>query len=95
MSLGGRFLYYYILDPDYSGHVQSLLVGIGMIVLAFLVGLMALLGDLIAANRRLVEETLMRIRRVDATLSRGAAPQGTIEGVERTGAPAWRHEEKS
>ena len=42
-----------------------------------------------------VEETLMRIRRVDALLSREAAAQGTIEGVERTDAPAWRHEEGS
>jgi len=94
-SLGGRFLYYYVLDPDYSGHIQSLLVGVGMVVLAFLVGLMALLGDLIAANRRLVEETLMRIRRVEADLSRDAARKGEVEGIERTSAPTWRREEKS
>ena len=56
---------------------------------------MALLGDLIAANRRLVEETLMRVRRVEAGLGRQAALEGEVEGVERTNAPTWRSEEKS
>lgn len=84
--LGGRFLYFYILDPSYSGHVQSLLVGVGAIVMAFLVGLMALLGDLMAANRRLLEEMMTRIRRLDAALAR---QEGDAEGIESTAADAW------
>jgi glycosyltransferase involved in cell wall biosynthesis len=92
LSLGGRFLYYFVEDPDYSGHMQSLLVGVGSMVLAFLVGLMALLGDLMATNRRLTEEVLVRVRRLDAQLhSRESndAPR-QVEGVESTGAPPWR-----
>ncbi|MEM7152706.1 MAG: glycosyltransferase family 2 protein [Myxococcota bacterium] len=84
--LGGRFLYFYILDPSYSGHVQSLLVGVGAIVMAFLVGLMALLGDLMSANRRLLEEMMTRIRRLDAALARR---EGDAEGIESTDASAW------
>jgi hypothetical protein len=68
--------------------VQSLLVGVGAVVLAFLVGLMALLGDLLATNRRLTEEVLHRVRRLDATLA--SRTNGKIEGVESTGADAWR-----
>ncbi|MEX1368172.1 MAG: glycosyltransferase family 2 protein, partial [Nannocystaceae bacterium] len=68
------------------GHVQSLLVGVGAVLLAFLVGLMALLGDLMAANRRLLEELLTRVRRLDAALAR---EQGDAEGIESTGAAAW------
>ena len=85
LGLGGRFAYFYIADPGYSGHIQSLLVGVGAIVLAFLVGLMALLGDLMASNRRITEEVLARVRRLDAKL----AGQESVEGVESTHAPAW------
>jgi glycosyltransferase involved in cell wall biosynthesis len=88
LGLGARFLYYFIDDPDYSGHIQSLLVGVGAVVLAFLVGLMALLGDLLATNRRLTEEILARVRRIDASVGRS----GAVEGVESTGAEAWRDE---
>ena len=87
LGLGGRFAYYYALDPDYSGHIQSLLVGVGAVVLAFLVGLMALLGDLMASNRRLTEEVLARVRRIDAQLSSDVRG---VEGVETTAATPWR-----
>lgn len=86
LGLGGRFLWYFVQDPDYSGHIQSLLVGVGAVVLAFLVLMMALLGDLMATNRRLSEEILARVRRLDA---RGGQ-EGRIEGVESTGAAVWR-----
>lgn len=85
LGLGGRFVYFYIADPGYSGHIQSLLVGVGAVVLAFLVGLMALLGDLMASNRRITEEVLARVRRLDAKL----AGQGSVEGVESTHAETW------
>jgi glycosyltransferase involved in cell wall biosynthesis len=86
LSLGGRFAFFYLQNPDYSGHIQSLLVGVGALILAFLVGLMALLGDLLATNRRLTEELLHRVRRIDARLP----DEGHgVEGVESTGAPAW------
>jgi len=86
LVLGGRFLWFYVQDPEYSGHVQSLLVGVGAVVLAFLVGLIALLGDLMATNRRLLEDVLARVRRLDAVLAAGS---GHVEGIESTGAAAW------
>ncbi len=86
LTLGGRFAWFYVQNPEYSGHVQSLLVGVGAVVLAFLVGLIALLGDLMATNRRLLEDVLTRVRRLDAALAAGA---GHVEGIESTGAPPW------
>jgi hypothetical protein len=86
LGLGGRFLWFYVQDPEYSGHVQSLLVGVGAVVLAFLVGLIALLGDLMATNRRLLEDVLARVRRLDAALAAGS---GHVEGIESTGAAPW------
>jgi len=88
LFLGGRFLFYYVQNPDYSGHIQSLMVGVGAVVLAFLVGMMALLGDLMATNRRLTEEVLARVRRLDAALT--GSEEGGVEGVETTGAAPWR-----
>lgn len=83
-ALMSRFLYYFFVDPSYSGHMQSLLVGVGSIILAFLVGLFAVQSELIAANRRLTEELLVRIRRQDAH-----APQAQVDGLETTSALSW------
>ena len=89
-TLGGRFLFFYIQEPDVSRHIQSLQVGVGAVVLAFIVGLMAFLGDLLAANRCLNEELLARVRRVDAELAAERRRRGErIEGIDSTGAAPW------
>ncbi|MBC8072264.1 MAG: glycosyltransferase family 2 protein [Deltaproteobacteria bacterium] len=85
-GLGFRFLWFYVQDPDYSGHMQSLMVGVGAVVLSLVVALMALLGDLLATNRRLTEEVLLRVRRIDAQLG---ARDVAREGIESTGVSAW------
>jgi glycosyltransferase involved in cell wall biosynthesis len=92
-TLVGRFLYYFARDPSYGGHTQSLVVGVGAVILSFLVGLFAFLSDLLSANRRLLEEVLARVRRLDATLAVRSRERGEpIEGVESTGAAPWRKE---
>jgi glycosyltransferase involved in cell wall biosynthesis len=88
--LVARFVYFYARDPSYAGHTQSLVVGVGGVILSFLVGLLAMLSDLLAANRRLLEEVLRRVRRIDANAAIDAASRGVrIEGVETTGAAPW------
>jgi hypothetical protein len=90
-ALVGRFLFYYARDPSYAGHTQSLVVGVGGIILSFLVGLLAMLSDLLAANRRLLEELLRRVRRLDADDALRSAERGApVEGVRSTGAAPWR-----
>jgi hypothetical protein len=59
-----RFLYYY-LSGHGAGQVQSLLLAVLLMVVGFQTGLTGLLADLIANNRRLVEETLWRVRRLE------------------------------
>jgi glycosyltransferase involved in cell wall biosynthesis len=86
----GRFLWLRWLTPQYSGHTQSLVLGVGCIITAFLVAVVALLSGLLAANRHLLEEVLTRVRRLDAEIVRtGRSP---TEGVESTGASTWRAE---
>ena len=88
LFLVGRFFYYYLQDPTTSSHMQSLQLGIGGVVLSFLVGLLALVADLLATNRRLSEEILHRVRRLDAEVS---ALRGEREhdGIVHTHARAW------
>ncbi len=81
-----RFLYYF-LSGEGSGHVQSLIVGTGAVMLAFVIALVAMLAELVAGNRRLLEEVLTRVRRLDSELGRR---EGQIEGVLSTGAAPWR-----
>ena len=89
LGLGARFAYFYVVRwPQESGHTESLLVAVGAIVLAFLVGLMALLGDLIAANRRLNEQVLTHLRQLDTTMV--ALTDGPrVPGLLRTAAEPW------
>jgi glycosyltransferase involved in cell wall biosynthesis len=91
LAFCGRFLYFFALRPINSGHAQSLIVGVGFIILAFLVGLVAVLGDLLSANRRLLEDVLVRVRRLDASHARAVrAAGGSVEGIRTTRAAAWR-----
>jgi glycosyltransferase involved in cell wall biosynthesis len=72
----GRFVYYYITEGG-GGHVQSLVLSAAVFVVGFQVLLIGLLADLVAANRRLTEEALVRLRRLELR----ASAEGT--GAER------------
>lgn len=53
--IGLRFLYHY-LSGDGSGHIQSLILAGALLTMGFQAGLVAFLADIIAANRRLLED---------------------------------------
>ena len=82
MGLGatGRFVYFYVRDPDYSGHIQSLVLGAACLIISFQVLLFGLLADLVGANRKLLEETLRRLRRLE--LERPAVRQASLHDPE-------------
>jgi hypothetical protein len=91
--LCARFFTIYVRNPSNSGHTQSLVAGVGFVILAFLVGLASLLAEMLAANRRLLEDVLARMKRLDAAQAQGARARGEpIEGVWSTGAASWRRE---
>ena len=64
LILIGRFLYFFV-NGDGSGHIQSLIVAAILMVLAFLIGLLGLLADLIARNRRLSEEIRYQLKKIE------------------------------
>lgn len=73
-SVGGvaalRFLYFYFATGDGSGHVQSLILGTLCIILGAMMFTVALLADIITANRKLLERISLRVQRIEHDLSR-------------------------
>jgi hypothetical protein len=67
----GRFVYFFLRDPGTSGHVQSLVLGAACLIISFQVLLFGLLADLVGANRKLLEETLRRLRRLSSIDEKG------------------------
>ena len=58
--LGARYLWFVISDQNPSGHVQSLILAAVLIVVGAQTFLIALLADLVAINRTLLEELKLR-----------------------------------
>jgi glycosyltransferase involved in cell wall biosynthesis len=65
VALGGRFLWFYA-QGDRGGHIQSLILAAVFLITGFHTWLIALLADLIAVNRRLTEDVLIRVKRLEA-----------------------------
>jgi glycosyltransferase involved in cell wall biosynthesis len=60
LAIGIRFLVYYFLGKNPGGHVQSLILAAVLIVVGAQTFLIALLADLVAINRTLLEELKLR-----------------------------------
>ena len=60
-----RFLYFYLFVDDGRGHIQSLILSAVLMLVGFQVGLIGLVADLIAGNRRLIEDCLYRLKKVE------------------------------
>lgn len=61
-----RFLIYYFRGSG-GGHVQSLIFSAIFIMVAFLLGMVGVLADMVASNHQLIEDTLVEIKRLDET----------------------------
>jgi glycosyltransferase involved in cell wall biosynthesis len=66
LILVARFLYfYYTLEHVQTGHIQSLIIAAILLVIGFQVFLFGLMSDITAKNRRLVEEVLLRLKKLE------------------------------
>jgi glycosyltransferase involved in cell wall biosynthesis len=59
-----RFLYFYFTTGG-MGHVQSLILAAIFFIVGFQVLMIGLVADIISFNRQLIEDTLMRIRKME------------------------------
>jgi glycosyltransferase involved in cell wall biosynthesis len=65
LLLSLRFVYFYVRDPDYSGHIQSLILAAIAIVVGAQIFIFGMLGSLVRANRMLLQDIRMRVRRLE------------------------------
>jgi hypothetical protein len=64
VALGMRFVYFYIIGQG-SGKIQSLILAAILLIVGFQILLIGLLADLIGFNRKILEEVLYRLRRIE------------------------------
>ncbi|MEX1029313.1 MAG: glycosyltransferase family 2 protein [Paenibacillaceae bacterium] len=63
-GLGVRFLILY-LQGNGGGHIQSLILAAVLMIIGIQMALIGLVADLISNNRKLLEETLYRVRKIE------------------------------
>ena len=61
--LGARYLYFFIFGAKKGGHLQSLILAAVFLLSGFILMVAGLLADVIAANRKLNEEILYRLKK--------------------------------
>jgi glycosyltransferase involved in cell wall biosynthesis len=64
VALGLRFLYHFLQGAG-SGKVQSLILAAILTIVGFQVGLIGLIAEMVRLNRKMIEETLYRMRRME------------------------------
>lgn len=64
--LGVRYLIYLCMDSS-AGHVQSLILAAVLMMMGFQTIVMGLLADIIAANRKILEDIQYRVRKKDCS----------------------------
>ncbi len=65
LVVGGRFLYYFVMNDGAAGHVQSLILAAILILASFQIALSGIVADLVGANRKILESILKRVRRLE------------------------------
>ena len=63
-----RFLYFYLMGQG-AGHIQSLILATILFITGFQVLIVGLLGDVISSNRKLIEDVLLRVRKMETDRS--------------------------
>jgi glycosyltransferase involved in cell wall biosynthesis len=75
----GRFAWFYIVEGEGKGHVQSLILGAVLFIAAVQLAALGVMGDILAGMRTLQQRTLERVRRVELKL--GVAPSHYEPGL--------------
>ena len=64
LALLARFLYLYFLDQG-NGHIQSLIISSILVITGFQTCLFGVLADLLAINRKLIEDVQIRTKKLE------------------------------
>lgn len=63
LTLCLRYLYYFLVTGSGRGHLQSLILAAILLIMSFHMFSLGILGDLISANRKLIQETQFNTRK--------------------------------
>ncbi len=74
LAVSLRFVYFYLIGEG-LGHVQSLILAAVLLIVGFQIALIGLVADVISGNRKLLEDLLYRVRRMEL---RQGAPADTV-----------------
>ena len=83
LAVWARFAYFYIVEDEGAGHVQSLILGAVLFNAAMVLAALGVMGDLIAAQRTMAQRTFERVRRIELQL--GVEPSHYEPGASPTG----------
>jgi glycosyltransferase involved in cell wall biosynthesis len=81
-----RFLYFFLFADDPGQHIQSLILGATLFIVAVQLAALGVVGDILAGSRVLQQRILERVRRVELQL--GVEPSHYEPGAGETGQPA-------
>jgi glycosyltransferase involved in cell wall biosynthesis len=81
-----RFAWFYVVEGEGKGHVQSLILGAVLFIAAVQLAALGIVGDILAASRVIQQRTLERVRRVELQL--GVEPSHYEPGAVKTERPA-------
>ena len=82
-----RFLYFYLNNAG-QGHLQSLILSAVLMIVGFQVLLIGLVADVISGNRKLIEDLVYRVRKMELSL-------GTITDRNKTDVESTHHESET
>ena len=80
-----RFLYFFFFSDTPGQHIQSLILGSTLFIVAVQFAALGVIGDILAGSRVIQQRVLERIRRVELHL--GVAPSHYEPGAGETGQP--------
>jgi hypothetical protein len=78
-----RFLYFYFFSDEPGEHIQSLILGSTLFIVAVQLAALGVVGDILAGSRLLQQRMLERVRRVELHL--GVEPSHYEPGARDTG----------
>lgn len=80
LILGGRFIYLNYVLQQGTGYIQSLILTAVLLIVGFQILLIGLVADLISANRKILENVLYRVKKIELDESR-TTPKSDTENV--------------
>jgi glycosyltransferase involved in cell wall biosynthesis len=81
-----RFLYFFLFTDEPGEHIQSLILGSTLFIVAVQLAALGVVGDILAGSRVLQQRALERVRRMELHL--GVEPSHYEPGATETGQPA-------